>query len=119
MIDIFFNMLNSSRLFAGCVMLLMNIGSRFIIKDIPDDFFEVFELAFVRYITVFCIVFITTRDVKISLFLTLCFIIIFKHFINKKSKLCLISKFENKKKKITKEKYHQALNIMRNYIEQN
>lgn len=113
-------MLNSSRIFAGCVMILMNLGSRYITKDIPDDFFKIFEKAIVRYITVFCILFITTRDVKISLFLTLCFIIIFKHLLNKKSKLCLISTYENKKNnnKITKDKYLQALNVMKSYVNQ-
>lgn len=90
MFDFIATMLNSSRFFAACVMIMMNIGGRYISKDIPDYIFNIFEFPIVRAITVFCIAFIASRDVKISLIIALFFVILFKYLLDNKSNVCLL-----------------------------
>lgn len=91
MLDLVVTMLNGSRFFAACVMLMMNIGGRYISKDIPDYIFNVFEFPMMRALTVFSIAFIASRDVKVSLIIALFFVVIFKYLLDDKSNVCILS----------------------------
>lgn len=92
MFEIIATMLNGSRFFAACVMIMMNIGGRYISKDIPDYVFNFFEFPIVRTITIFCIAFIASRDVKVSLIIALFFVIFFKYLLDDKSNVCVLPK---------------------------
>ena len=111
--------INNNKIFHGCIMILMNLGSKYIAQDIPDyieDFFKTKEL---RIFFVFCVVFISTRDFKISILITLIFILLFKFLLNNSSNLCIISeKFSNNfniKSQISKTDYLKALDIIKRY----
>lgn len=84
--------LNNSRIFTGCVMMLVNIGGKYITIDVPDNANKVFEHWFMRSLLVFGISFTTTRDVITSLKLCLIFFIIFKLLLNENSKMCIVPK---------------------------
>ena len=86
------NYLNNSRFFTGCIMILMNVGGRHITKDIPKNADKIFEHWLMRGILVFCIAFTATRDVMTSAQITTLFFIIFKLFLNEKSKFCVVPK---------------------------
>lgn len=90
MLDLIVSVLNSSRFFAACVMLMMNIGGRYISKDIPDYIFNIFEYPSARALIVFCIAFIASRDVKVSLIIALFFVVIFKYLLDEKSNVCIL-----------------------------
>jgi hypothetical protein len=90
MIDHFFNLLNNNRLFGGVLMLLMNLGSKYISVDVPDEVEEMFQTVWFRRFFVFCVAFISTRDIKISIFITLLFVLVFNFLLNKKSKSSII-----------------------------
>ena len=91
MIDLIINQINSSKLVGGLFMFIMNIGSKYISQEIPDDLDKYFnKYKFLRYIVVFSIAFIATRDIKMSLILLLLFIILFKHLFKPESKSCIL-----------------------------
>ena len=84
--------LNNSRFFTGCAVIIMNIGGKHIAKDIPRGADKIFEHWIVRSFLIFCIAFVSTRDVETSLKLSIIFFVIFKIILNEKSNWCIIPK---------------------------
>ena len=86
--------LNSNPVFMGLLLILMNIGSRFIMVDIPDSIEEIFKSVFARSFEVFAILFISSRDILLSLIMTIVFYILMKYLLNPKSKSCVLPQKE-------------------------
>jgi hypothetical protein len=84
--------LGNSPLFNGSIMLLSNIGGKYLALDLPNNIDVLFEkYALLRYLILFSIFFMATHDIKISLLLTLFYFLIIKFLINENSKFCIIS----------------------------
>ena len=113
------SILNNSKIFSGLAMIMMNLGGRHIMRDVPDFFDDLFENPLARRGIVFCIAFIATRDVKISFLITLGFIIIFSYLLKEDSSMCIIPQKMIKKKLVTKTEYMNALNIIKKYQNKN
>lgn len=120
MIDTLLVELSSNKLFGGVIMLLTNIGGKYLAMELPTNMEKLFANSFIlRYLVLFSIFFMATRDIKTSILLSLLFFIIVKFFINEKSTFCVMSN-ENKnqtlnQKKITKDDYEKAKEIIANY----
>ena len=82
--------LNNSKLFAGILMILMNIGSRYIEMGLTKSQEHVLRTGLGREIVIFCVVFLGTRDLVISIIMTSAFIILSDHVFNENSKYCII-----------------------------
>jgi hypothetical protein len=89
MIDI----LNNSKLFLGIMLILVNIGSRYLVDELSTNPDEYNRNLVLRRIVVFAVCFVGTRDLVTSLLLTAGFIIIAQG-ISSKSR----EGMENKKK---------------------
>ena len=93
MIDLLVNQINSSKLVGGLFMFMMNIGGKYVAKELPDDLDQYFnKYKVLRYLAVFAIAFIATRDIRMSLILVLLFIIFFRHLFKPGSKTCVLGK---------------------------
>ena len=93
LLDKFFHLLNTNKYFLGVVMLIMNLGSKYIIPDVSAPFHKALLTSkMARRFIIFCILFIVTRDVKVSFILTAAFIIIFLNLFDDRSKLCILPK---------------------------
>jgi hypothetical protein len=68
--------LNTNTFFAGIMLLLLNVGSRFIVHEFSDNDKEYRENILIRRICIFAVCFVGTKDVLTSLILTAGFIII-------------------------------------------
>ena len=90
MIDEIFNLLNTNRLFGGVLMILMNLGSKYISVDVPEEVEKMFQTVWFRRFFVFCVGFIATRDIKTAILITLLFILTFNFLLNKKSNSSMI-----------------------------
>jgi len=89
--------LSNSPIFNGSIMLLSNIGGKYLALDLPKNIDVLFEnYAILRYLILFSVFFIATRDIKISVLLTLFYFIIIKFLINENSRFCIIEKKNNK-----------------------
>lgn len=84
--------LNKNSLFYAITMLLLNLGSRYIDIELTEEHKKLLSSPIVRRITIFCIVFMATRDIIISLIITCLFIILIFNLFNKNSKYCLLPK---------------------------
>jgi hypothetical protein len=117
--DILLNSVASSKIFNGFIMLISNIGGRYISLDIPNNIEFLFSNYFIlRLIVIFSIFFMATRDIKISILLLLLFLIIIKFFINEKSTFCLFTPLK-KENKISEEEYNNAKLIITKYLNEN
>ena len=89
--------LSNSPIFNGSIMLLSNIGGKYLALDLPKNIDVLFEnYAILRYLILFSVVFIATRDINISVLLTLFYFIVIKFLINENSRFCIIEKKNNK-----------------------
>jgi hypothetical protein len=69
-------MLNENAFFAGVMMLLLNVGSRFIAHEFSADDKEYRENILIRRICIFAVCFVGTKDIIVSLILTAGFVIL-------------------------------------------
>ena len=68
--------LAENKIFIGLIMIMVNIGARFIIEELSDEHREIAKGETFRKIVIFCSVFMATRDIMISLIVTIIFIVI-------------------------------------------
>lgn len=68
--------LNNSKLFLGVMLILINIGSRYLVDELSTNPDEYNRNLVLRRIAVFAVCFVGTRDLVVSLLLTAGFIII-------------------------------------------
>lgn len=109
--------MNSSKYMAGIMMILMNLGGRYISTEISDFQEEFFESPYVRRIFIFVVCFIATRDVKVSLILTIVFIVLVSGIFNENSKYCILP-IKTHHNKITKEEFIYAQSVVSKYHQQ-
>ena len=82
--------INSSKLFAGILMILMNVGSKYIELGLTKTQEHVLRNGLGREILSFCVVFLGTRDLLLSIIMTSAFIILSDHIFNEKSRFCVM-----------------------------
>ena len=68
--------LAENKIFIGLIMIMVNIGARFIIEELSDEHREIAKGETFRKIVIFCSVFMATRDIMISLIVTIIFVVV-------------------------------------------
>ena len=84
--------LNENKYFIGIMMILVNIGSRFIISELSDEHKKLINNKILRRIFIFSVFFMATRDLSISLLLTVMFVFLISELFNENSDYSLIDK---------------------------
>ncbi len=113
--DTFLFELSNNKIFAGCILLMTNIGGRYLAIDFPKNIDTIFTKYFIlRCIVLFSIFFMATRDIKTSVLLSLLFFMVIYFFINENSSFCMIKNL-NKNDKISLEEYNKAKEIINKY----
>ena len=82
--------LNNSKFFAGLVMIMLNIGSKYITIELSKTQEEYLKNHIARQILIFSISWMGTRDILMSLGLTAIFIVMTEFLFNENSKFCVI-----------------------------
>ena len=107
----FFHNLNTSTFFAGFVMLILNIGSRYINLDLNSSTESWIKYLMSKEVLVFAVSWMGTRSIYYALVITACFTIVTDHFMNADSRYCVIpSKFRDLHK-MTEEKHGPEKNV--------
>lgn len=76
--DSLINILNNSKFLVGIAILFTNIGGRYLNLELSKKEDKFLQQPYIRRFIIFCIAFMATRDILISLIITLIFIIIIK-----------------------------------------
>jgi hypothetical protein len=82
--------LNNSKFFAGIIMILLNIGSKFITIQFSKSTEEYMKMNVCKEILVFAMAWMGTRDIYVALGLTAVFTILSDHLFNEESSLCIV-----------------------------
>lgn len=82
--------LNNSKFFAGVVMILLNVGSKFISIQFSKSTEEYLKLNVTKQLLVFAMAWMGTRDIYTSLILTAVFTILSDHLFNEDSPYCCV-----------------------------
>lgn len=82
--------INQSKFFAGIIMLILNIGSKFITVEFSESQEVYLRNAMGRQLLIFAVCFIATKDLIIALALTAAFTVLADYLFNENSKYCML-----------------------------
>lgn len=82
--------LNNSKFFAGVIMILLNVGSKFIPIQFSRSSEEYLKMSITKQILVFAMAWMGTRDIYASILLTAAFTILSDHLFNEDSSYCVV-----------------------------
>jgi hypothetical protein len=88
-IEQIFLALNTNPYFIGLMMLLLNLGGRFIGMEISKEQEKVFQQPWVRRALIFTVLFVATRNVFVALIMTVFVLLILSFLFNENSDLYL------------------------------
>ena len=83
-------MLNGSKIFAGFMIIMLNISSRFVTIKLSKSVESYLKYTFSRQILIFTIAWMGTRDIYIALTVAIIFTIIMDVLFNEDSRYCIL-----------------------------
>jgi hypothetical protein len=116
--------LNTSKMFAGLMIITLNIASKFVTFKFGKSTEMYLKHTFSWQILVFAMSWMGTRDIYVSLGLTLIFIFFFDFLFNENSSLCILPHelkeyYNNMDESISHDEYTKAKTTVEKYVEQN
>ena len=82
--------MNQSKIFAGLMIIILNIASKFVIIQLPKTVESYLKFTFSRDVLVFAIAWMGTRDIYIALGIVFIFIFVVDFLCNENSALCIL-----------------------------
>jgi hypothetical protein len=115
--------LNTSKMFAGLMIITLNIASKFVTFKFGKTAEMYLKYTFSRQILVFAMAWMGTRDIYVAAGLTLVFIVIFDFLFNENSSLCVLPNelkeyYQNIDEDISHDDYVKAKTTVDKYVEQ-
>ena len=113
--------LNNSKFFAGLIMIMLNIGSKYVTIELSKNQEQYLKNNIGRQILIFAISWMGSRDILIALALTAIFTVLTDHLFNEESSFCIIPKryrrYEHlldldKDNQVTEEEIRKATEIL-------
>ena len=117
------SVLNNSKYFIGLVILVMNIGSRYVTIKLSKTHEQMVKNLITKDLLIFSILFISLRDIFLAFLFTAVFKILSDYVFNEKSRFCMVPKQyqkiydaidENKDGVISQEEIDKALATLNN-----
>jgi hypothetical protein len=112
--------LNTSKYFTGLMMIMLNIGSKYITVKLSKSQEAYVRNYILRELLIFSVCWMGTRDIYTSLVLTAVFFILTQHLFNEESKYCILPKkyrefhlFDtNQDGEISQQEINDAVNLL-------
>lgn len=82
--------LNNSKFFAGIIVILINIGGKFLSVQFSKSTEEYLKLNITKQILVFAMAWMGTRDIYTALVLVAVFTVLSEHLFNEESDYCIV-----------------------------
>jgi len=83
-------MMNTSKIFAGIMILTLNIASKFVTIKLGRTMESYFKFTFSKQILVFAMAWMGTRDIYIALIISILFIIFSDYLFHEESPFCCL-----------------------------
>jgi hypothetical protein len=84
--------INSNPYFIGTMMLLLNLGGRFIAMEMTKGQEQFFQNVWIRRLLLFTVVFVGTRNIIVAFWMSLIIILLLSYLFNENSDLCIFGK---------------------------
>jgi hypothetical protein len=81
---------NSSQVFSGIMIIMMNLGSKYVTIELSKSSAEYLKLSVTRQIMIFVLAWMGSRNIYIALGLTAALIILTDHLFNEESSFCIV-----------------------------
>jgi hypothetical protein len=91
-IDSILGVFNSNLYFVGIMMLILNLGGRFIAMEISKEQELFFQHPWVRRLLIFVVLFVATRNLLVSFWLTIFVVLTLGYLFNENSAFCILGK---------------------------
>ena len=88
----------------GITMVIVNLGARFIVNELNEEQKKWINSKYLRRILIFFVIFMATRDIVISIILTIVVVLVVFEFFNEDSEYSLVPKVEKNSKSIDLDK---------------
>tara|TARA_B100001093_G_scaffold464584_1_gene481591 strand:- start:5594 stop:5977 length:384 start_codon:yes stop_codon:yes gene_type:complete len=89
-IDYGIHTLNNNKYFYAIMMLMLNIGAKYIEMDLLKSHKQFLSSKIIRRFMIFTVAFIATKDIIASLIITASFVIIVLNLFNSQSRYCVL-----------------------------
>lgn len=112
----YYDSLNNNKIFAGVIILIMNICSRYATLELSQSQEYYIKYVFGKQLLLFAIIWMGTRDIIISIILTVLFLILADYLLNDQSKYCIIPancKVEDFSGNITQKDINDSIRILK------
>ena len=84
-----FMSINTNPYFIGLMMLMLNLGGRFLGMEVSKEQEKVFQHPIVRKVLIFTVLFVATRNIFVALIMTVITLLLISFLFNENSDLCL------------------------------
>lgn len=88
--------LNSNKYFTGIMVLLLNVGSKYVNVQLTENQQKYLKTNLFRQILIFTILWVATKDIYVSFMLTASFIILSEYILNENSRVCILPEYMKK-----------------------
>jgi hypothetical protein len=113
--------LNDNKFFAGIIMLVMNIGSKYISIELSKTQENYIKYSLGRQILIFAVLWMGTRDIVTALILTIAFILFADYLFNEHSNYCIIPEkykelnmvLDTEENRVTQKEVNDAIKILK------
>lgn len=115
---------NTSKIAWGLGTIAMQFGARYVVADLTEMQNRVLASAVAKRIVLCGMIFVATRDIMLSIILTVAIQIVLRWFFNERSSLCIIPKDKRapntnpSTRHVTREQYDAALQIVQTFRDQ-
>jgi len=90
--DGFLHVFNTNPYFIGIMMLLLNLGGRFIGMEVTKKQEQFLQHPWVRRVLIFTVLFMGTRSIMVSFWATVAVVLVLGYLFNENSSLCIFGK---------------------------
>ena len=105
--------LNGNKYVLGLMILLINLGARYIGNEVSDFMHKVLNHKFARRFLIFLVLWMGTRDLVVAGVITITFIVLVNTIFNENSDFCILPVTNNST--ITREEFQLAKQVVAKY----
>jgi hypothetical protein len=88
-VDAFLQIFNTNPYFIGLMMLILNLGGRFISLEVTKKQEQFLQLPWIRRILIFTVLFVATRNIWVAFWATVVVVLCLGYLFNENSSLCI------------------------------
>ena len=107
--------LSGNKYMLGLMILLINLGARYIGNEVGDFMHKVLNHKFSRRFLIFLVLWMGTRDLVVAFVITIGFILLVNTLFNENSSFCILPVNTDPESSITKEQYLLAKELVNKY----